>query len=120
MNVQLRWDVFCHVVDNLGDIGVSWRLARQLAAEHQQQVRLFLDDFKAFAHICPQVNLRATQQTIAAVQIVPWASQQQATPGDVVVEMFGCHLSDAFVAQIGKAPLQPVWLNLEHLSAEPW
>ncbi|MGC9163456.1 MAG: elongation factor P maturation arginine rhamnosyltransferase EarP [Thiomonas sp.] len=118
MKVQSRWDLFCHVVDNLGDIGVTWRLARQLVAEHQQQVRLFLDDFKAFAHICPQAQPRAVEQTIAGVQIVPWARQQQATPGDVVVEMFGCHLSDAFVAQIGKAQPRPVWLNLEHLSAE--
>ncbi|MDE2270201.1 MAG: elongation factor P maturation arginine rhamnosyltransferase EarP [Betaproteobacteria bacterium] len=120
MKVQHRWDLFCHVVDNLGDIGVTWRLARQLAAEHQQQVRLFLDDFKAFAHIAPQVQLRAAEQTLAGVQIVPWARQAQATPGDVVIEMFGCHLSDAFIAQIGKASPQPVWLNLEHLSAEKW
>ncbi|MDE1980276.1 MAG: elongation factor P maturation arginine rhamnosyltransferase EarP, partial [Betaproteobacteria bacterium] len=120
MKVQHRWDLFCHVVDNLGDIGVTWRLARQLAAEHQQQVRLFLDDFKAFAHIAPQVQLRAAEQTLAGVQIVPWARQAQATPGDVVVEMFGCHLSDAYIAQIGKASPPPVWLNLEHLSAEKW
>lgn len=118
MKVQHRWDLFCHVVDNLGDIGVTWRLARQLVAEQQQQVRLFLDDFKALSHICPQVQLRAAEQTIAGVQIVPWARQLQATPGDVVVEMFGCRLSDAFIAQIGKAQSRPVWLNLEHLSAE--
>ncbi|MGC8807272.1 MAG: elongation factor P maturation arginine rhamnosyltransferase EarP [Thiomonas sp.] len=118
MKVQHRWDLFCHVVDNLGDIGVTWRLARQLVAEHQQQVRLFLDDFKAFSHICPQVQLRAAEQTIAGVQIVPWARQLQSTPGDVVIEMFGCRLSDAFIAQIGKAQPRPVWLNLEHLSAE--
>jgi|YelNatPaOPRAMG01_1025707.scaffolds.fasta_scaffold00099_15 uncharacterized repeat protein (TIGR03837 family) len=118
MKVQYRWDLFCHVVDNLGDIGVTWRLARQLVAEHQQQVRLFLDDFRAFSHICPQVQLRAAEQTIAGVQIVPWTRQLQSTPGDVVIEMFGCRLSDAFIAQIGKAQPRPVWLNLEHLSAE--
>ena len=28
------WDVFCKVIDDLGDIGVCWRLARQLAGEH--------------------------------------------------------------------------------------
>ena len=39
-----RWDVFCRVVDNYGDVGVSWRLARQLAREHGKQVRLWLDD----------------------------------------------------------------------------
>jgi len=119
MKVQSRWDLFCHVVDNLGDIGVTWRLARQLVSEHQQQVRLFLDDFNAFARICPQAQPRAAQQTISGVQIVPWARQHQSTPGDVVIEMFGCHLSDAFVAQIAKAQPRPVWLNLEHLSAEP-
>ena len=27
------WDIFCAVVDNYGDIGVCWRLARQLSAE---------------------------------------------------------------------------------------
>ncbi len=27
----MRWDLFCAVVDNLGDIGVCWRMARQLA-----------------------------------------------------------------------------------------
>ncbi|XOT98120.1 elongation factor P maturation arginine rhamnosyltransferase EarP, partial [Alcaligenes pakistanensis] len=26
-------DLFCRVIDNLGDIGVCWRLARQLAAK---------------------------------------------------------------------------------------
>ncbi|MCR3799790.1 elongation factor P maturation arginine rhamnosyltransferase EarP, partial [Pseudomonas aeruginosa] len=25
------WEIFCSVVDNYGDIGVTWRLARQLA-----------------------------------------------------------------------------------------
>ena len=120
MKVQKRWDLFCHVVDNLGDIGVAWRLERQLVAEHQQQVRLFLDDFRAFAYICPQVQAKAAEQTIAGVQIVQWARQQQALPGDVVIELFGCNPSDAYIAQIGKALVAPVWLNLEHLSAEAW
>ncbi len=120
MSVQKRWDLFCHVVDNLGDIGFAWRLARQLVAEQAQQVRLFLDDFAAFAHICPQVQPKAAEQTIAGVQIVQWAHQSQATPGDVVIELFGCNLSEAYIAQIAKARIPPVWLNLEHLSAEGW
>ncbi|MBY0234099.1 MAG: elongation factor P maturation arginine rhamnosyltransferase EarP, partial [Burkholderiaceae bacterium] len=28
----MQWDLFCRVIDNYGDIGVSWRLARDLAA----------------------------------------------------------------------------------------
>ena len=28
----LLWDIFCQVIDNHGDVGVCWRLARELAA----------------------------------------------------------------------------------------
>ena len=31
MPPSLRWDIFCRVVDNFGDAGVCWRLARKLA-----------------------------------------------------------------------------------------
>lgn len=40
------WDIFCHVIDNWGDLGVCWRLARQLVA-HGQRVRLWVDDASA-------------------------------------------------------------------------
>ena len=32
--MAVRWDIFCCVVDNYGDIGVTWRLARELALEY--------------------------------------------------------------------------------------
>ncbi|HKY01491.1 MAG TPA: elongation factor P maturation arginine rhamnosyltransferase EarP, partial [Burkholderiales bacterium] len=38
------WDIFCNVIDNYGDIGISWRLARQLRGEHALAVRLWVDD----------------------------------------------------------------------------
>ncbi|MDO9602214.1 MAG: elongation factor P maturation arginine rhamnosyltransferase EarP, partial [Rhodocyclaceae bacterium] len=31
---DISCDIFCAVIDNLGDAGVCWRLARQLAREH--------------------------------------------------------------------------------------
>ena len=37
-----HWDIFCTVVDNYGDIGVTWRLARQLVAEFAQPIRLWV------------------------------------------------------------------------------
>ena len=42
-----RCDIFCRVVDNLGDVGVSWRLARQVAREHGKRVRRTM----GFAHL---------------------------------------------------------------------
>lgn len=37
--------IFCNVIDNFGDIGVSWRLARVLQRELGWQVHLWTDDF---------------------------------------------------------------------------
>ncbi|RBH51505.1 elongation factor P maturation arginine rhamnosyltransferase EarP, partial [Pseudomonas sp. MWU13-2860] len=34
-----HWDIFCAVVDNYGDIGVAWRLARRLAHDFGLEVR---------------------------------------------------------------------------------
>ncbi|MGL5298393.1 MAG: elongation factor P maturation arginine rhamnosyltransferase EarP, partial [Plesiomonas sp.] len=50
------WDIFCTVVDNFGDIGVTLRLARQLAHDYQQQVRLWVDDLQSTARICPGLD----------------------------------------------------------------
>src|SRR5438067_11635848 len=51
-----RWDVFCRVVDNFGDVGVSWRLARQLAREHGKKVCLALDDLTVLAKLRPEID----------------------------------------------------------------
>jgi uncharacterized repeat protein (TIGR03837 family) len=40
-----RWSIFCAVIDNVGDMGVCWRLARQLVAEHGIEVDLWVDDW---------------------------------------------------------------------------
>ena len=39
----LRWHLLCQVIDNFGDAGVMWRLARQLHDEHGCRVHLFID-----------------------------------------------------------------------------
>ncbi len=108
-------------MDNYGDIGVAWRLARQLAHEHALHVRLFVDDLNTFRSISPQLNPRLSQQTVSGVEVLGWARQLQLEPGDVVVELFGCHLAAPFIERIqarGSALVR--WVNVEHLSAEPW
>ena len=57
--MKTRWDIFCTVVDNFGDIGVTWRLARQLVAEHSVTVRLWVDDLRAFERLCPEIDINA-------------------------------------------------------------
>lgn len=107
----LTWDVFCHVIDNLGDIGVCWRLCAQLGARGHR-VRLWIDQPGPLAWMAPE--------GAPGVTVHPWDRPFDAagqTPGNVWVEAFGCELPDAFVAARTQ---DPVWINLEYLSAEAY
>ena len=119
--MKASWDIFCSVVDNYGDIGVTWRLARQLVAEHDLAVRLWVDDLSAFVRLCPEADRQAAQQKQAGVEIrqwpVPW---QPVEPADVVIEAFACALPEAYIAAMAARPNKVLWLNLEYLSAEDW
>nr|WP_079202114.1 elongation factor P maturation arginine rhamnosyltransferase EarP [Pseudomonas sp. CC6-YY-74] len=118
---SVKWDIFCSVVDNYGDIGVTWRLARQLAAEHGVEVRLWLDDLDAFVRLCPQADRHAAQQSRQGVEVRQWPlSWQPVQPADVVIEAFACELPPAYVAAMAARPSKVLWLNLEYLSAEDW
>ncbi|MBM7059245.1 elongation factor P maturation arginine rhamnosyltransferase EarP [Pseudomonas sp. UL073] len=118
--MKATWDIFCSVVDNYGDIGVTWRLARQLVAEHEQGVRLWVDDLQAFARLCPQADLAAERQWQHGVEVRHWPAEwQPVEAADVVIEAFACHLPPVYVAAMA-AKGQVLWLNLEYLSAEDW
>lgn len=114
-------DLFCRVIDNLGDIGVCWRLARQLVAEHGAAVRLIVDDLGAFHVIAPDIVPHATSpQTLLGVEVVPWSMAETLTPAAVVIEAFACDPPAAYVRAMAARAAKPVWLNLEYLSAEAW
>lgn len=117
-------DVFCSVIDNFGDIGVCWRLARQLAHEHGWQVRVFVDDLHAFAKLCPALDAARATQTVEGVVVEHWHERAHAGDtlqiADVVIEAFACELPPVYVMAMARREQRPVWLNLEYLSAEDW
>lgn len=117
------WDIFCTVIDNYGDIGVCWRLARQLAQEHGHAVRLWVDDLASFARLAPSVSPALPVQRLSGVEIRQWRSDADCAgvvPHDAVIEAFACNVPEPFVLAMAQAARQPVWINLEYLSAEPW
>ncbi len=121
MSVKASWDIFCAVVDNFGDIGVTWRLARQLAAEHGQRVRLWVDDLETFARLCPAASADADQQLHEGVDVRRWSSQWPGVePTDVVIEAFACNLPQQYINAMAGSGRRILWLNLEYLSAEDW
>ncbi|MDN3637265.1 elongation factor P maturation arginine rhamnosyltransferase EarP [Simiduia curdlanivorans] len=119
MNRNLQWHIFCRVIDNFGDIGVCWRLARQLTNEHNIQVTLWVDDLISFHALWPSVDHRLTSQTCAGVLIKRWQKPfAETVVGQVVVEAFGCELPTNYLQAMVRA--KPIWINLEYLSAEEW
>ena len=125
---QLQWAIFCRVIDNFGDLGVCWRLACDLA-QRGHTVQLWLDDTSALTWMAPE--------GCSGVQVIAWTHPltaqadelQRAT--DVMVEAFGCEIDPEFIAaqamnifasslNDSKQLPQPLWINLEYLSAESY
>jgi uncharacterized repeat protein (TIGR03837 family) len=116
-----RWDIFCKVVDNFGDAGVAWRLARQLVREHSRTVRLWIDDVPSLARMVPGLDAARDAQYASGVDVRAWrATPVAAEPADGVVEAFGCGLPDDYLDAMTKQSVAPLWFVLEYLSAEAW
>lgn len=117
--MKQRWDIFCKIVDNFGDIGVCWRLAKQLQAEHGLMVRLWIHDLSAAQKIISQLNTNLNQQIIDEIQVLSWHAEADFIyAADVVIEAFACELPAAYVTSMAKKKSK--WINLEYLSAESW
>lgn len=117
----LDFEIFCQVVDNYGDIGVCWRLARSLARDFGLRVRLWVDDWQAFSRLCPSLPVTASSALINNVDVRRWESPfAPLAPAGVVIEAFACTLPEIHIRQMAAMAAAPVWINLEYLSAEDW
>lgn len=117
--IHSNWDIFCKIVDNFGDIGVCWRLAKQLHNEHGLVVRLWVDDLGVAQRIIPQLDISLSQQTVDEITILKWhAGADFSKAVDVVIEAFACELPKVYLSEM--AQKKSVWVNLEYLSAESW
>jgi len=116
--------IFCKVVDNFGDIGICWRLARQLQREHGVAVTLWVDDLASFRRICPEIRTGAASQTVSGVEVRHWRGQDgvftAADVADIVIEFFACDIPPGYIAAMAERTPRAAWINLEGLSAEEW
>ncbi|MCY7389141.1 MAG: elongation factor P maturation arginine rhamnosyltransferase EarP [Burkholderiales bacterium] len=116
----LSCDIFCRIVDNFGDIGVTWRLARQLTLEHCVVVRLIVDDLCTFNRIEPAIDVLLRTQFVNGVRVLDWAQAMNIEPADIVIEAFAVNLPLLYIDAIAQKAQPPLWINLEYLSAESW
>lgn len=105
-----RVDLLCRVIDNFGDAGICWRLARQLSDEMNLRVDLWID--------LPSI-LDPWRASAPAIAVHDSASLADRAPeGDILIAALGAELPDALRRHVGRTALP--WLRYEYLTAEPW
>ncbi|ALO46526.1 elongation factor P maturation arginine rhamnosyltransferase EarP [Pseudohongiella spirulinae] len=126
--------IFCQVIDNLGDIGVTWRLAQQLANEHHIHVDLFVDDWSAFSQFLgpwpdtPSALQHKNHFQYGRITVHRWLQiwpddqtfNRELAASSVIIEMFSCPLPQALLQAMAESGNAPHWLTIEYLSAESW
>ncbi len=130
-------DLVCQVVDNYGDIAVTWRLAQALIQDGPAdlRVRLLVDDWDSFRDLLPELGTSDRQTvtcpggeiTVLRSTALERLEDERLSAADVLVEAFGAPTPVAwierFLAAAETAPgvlRQRVILHLEYLTAEAW
>ena len=110
-----RWHLLCQVIDNFGDAGVMWRLARQLHEEHGCHVHLFIDQPEVLERLAP----KAERPPVVISRLDDDAASGR--DADVIVCGFQVRLPrKARAALKMRASGPPQLIQLEYLSAEDW
>lgn len=118
-------DIFCEVIDNFGDIGVVYRLAKELGEKYGSSVkiRVILDR----TYELTQLNRLAKEvenQVLDGIEYLTYKFLEQElkekrfTPAQVIIEAFGCKMADEYMklAFVSSSLI----INLEYLSCEKW
>jgi hypothetical protein len=130
-------DLVCHVVDNYGDIAVTWRLAQALIQDGPAnlRVRLLVDDWDSFRSLLPElgagdrqvVPCPGGQVTVLRSTALDRLQHERLTAADVLVEAFGAPTPVAWVERFLAAAettlselRHRVMIHLEYLTAEAW
>lgn len=124
MDKKISVAIFCKIIDNYGDIGICWRLAKQLEYEHKVIVTLWVNNLHTFRLFCPTLSLSSNIQKINKITIRHWLTKDNKFNindiADIVIEFFGCGIPFTYIDVMAKRFPRSVWLNLEGLTAEKW
>lgn len=115
-------DIFCEIIDNYGDIGVVYRIAKELDKIFpNSKIRVFLNRLEEFKKINSQVK-DTPCQIIDGIEYITFDYVQkkakELSTSQVIIEAFGCKIPDEYMEiAYGNSELL---INLEYLSAEDW
>jgi uncharacterized repeat protein (TIGR03837 family) len=113
-------DIFCTIIDNFGDAGVVYRLAKELKkSEPKKEIRILFNRYNEIAAINPKLNILKKNQEIDGIVYILREKKtiEEITPNEVIIEAFGCDIEEEY---LNKTEKKTLIFNLEYLSAEKW
>lgn len=119
---NLSYDIFCDVIDNLGDIGVCWRLSRALVHYQNAEVRLWCNNLIVAKQILSEIVVDAAIQDVQGVELRKWSEDGLKVPfrkSEILIEAFACDVPELWW-EIGNGKDPLVHINLEYLGLEKW
>ena len=134
-------DLFCTVIDNYGDAGVTYRLARILS-KMGYAVTLFINNLSIIKRLNSNIDDKTNktselltpqkfkeQQLSENLVLRYWIPEDSTEydensyrdftyiPSQIIIEAFQCNLPKEIVKKFTNTT---IWINLEYLSAEKW
>lgn len=121
--------ILCKVVDNYGDIGFVYRLAKDISELYPDiELRLVVSDLSSFAAMAPFVRTDLARQSVKGWQIFDWNCESLCSKEfstripEIILQCFQCERPE-WLDEILFAPEQKKTIrivNLEYLTAETW
>ena len=103
-------DIFCEVVDNYGDVGVAYRLAREFKRIYpDKKLRFIINQME-------EINLIKKSDDIEIVSYKDISKIESSA--DLILETFGCEIPKEYMDKALEN--SKLIINLEYFSAETW
>ena len=103
-------DIFCQVIDNYGDVGVAYRLAREFKRVYpNKKLRFVINQIE-------ELNLIRKSEDIEIILYKDISKIENSA--DLIIESFGCEIPKEYMDKALKNA--KLIINLEYLSAEKW
>ncbi|WP_297596360.1 elongation factor P maturation arginine rhamnosyltransferase EarP [uncultured Cetobacterium sp.] len=116
-------DIFCEIIDNYGDVGVVYRLAKEMKKVHgdEVEIRVILNRLDEFLEINKKAKNIEYQEIDNIIYLTEGFLAKNIctfSPANVIIEAFGCNVLEVYIE---KAKTESsLLINLEYLSGEKW
>ena len=103
-------DIFCEVIDNYGDVGVAYRLAREFKRIYpHKRLRFFINKTE-------ELNLIKKSNDIEIITYKDISKIKNSA--DLILETFACEIPKEYMDKALRS--SKLIINLEYFSAEDW